>query len=435
MDARFHGYDDIMKSLGLGSSQALEVWYNRYLRGREKMGLNIDGFTWDRGQIDFKYEFGEVADTVTAMATYLDLNSPALPRGKNIEISKFSGYIPRQKRFETKGENDFRRELIAIDEIQRGATLIGDSPYASVGDYLAKNLFTSVAEFPDSHAQSLTYQVGQMKSAGMLHLTDDNNPGGIVGVEFKAHIPDKNVQEMEYYTIAADGSVTYDETKNPIEDLRKFLKGLLYDGTYGAVHLEMDEDTFYTYMGHPAFKRAIGYLAIQGLYTATTSKADADARALEAGAAILLNDGDNAEIMLGYFKRLFKRISDVTLHNNVVSVAKFNKETKRFDYPLFKAFNENVMLLRPVGNIGTIKNVVPVRPDGSAISARMFDNRGIIEYRYNPETRVQTWESELTVLAVPNRPSKMYRFVLGKKDESAGLSTRSAARRTTTKTE
>lgn len=414
MDARFHGFDDIMKSLGLGTSKALEVWYNKYLQGREKMGLNINGFTWDRGQIDFKYEFGEVADTVTAMATYLDLNSPALPRGKNIEISKFSGYIPRQKRFETKGENDFRRELIAIDEIQRGATLIGDSPYASVGDYLSKNLLTSVAEFPDSHAQSLTYQVGQMKSAGVLTLTDENNPGGIVGVEFKAHIPEKNVQVMDYYTINADGSVTYDETKNPITDHKKFLKALLYDGTFGAVHEEFDEDTFYTYMGHPAFVKAIGYMAVSGLITASTSKADADARALEAGTNILLTDGDNADAMIGYYKRIFKRVASVELHNNVVGVAKFNTTTKRFDYPLLKAFNENVMLVRPVGNIGTIKNVVPVRPDGSAISARIFGGRGIIEYRYNPETRTQYWESELTALAVPNRPSKMYRFGLGK---------------------
>ena len=112
-------------------------------------------------------------------------------------------------------------------------------------------------------------------------------------------------------------------------------------------------------------------------------------------------------------------------------MAKFNKDTKKFEYPLLKAFNENVMLVRPVGNIGTIKNVVPVRPDGSAISARMFGGRGIIEYRYNPETRTQYWESELTVLAVPNRPSKMYRFNLGKK----AVGRMAAAKKTTTKSE
>ncbi|MCM1250274.1 MAG: hypothetical protein NC209_03895 [Alistipes sp.] len=429
MDARFYGFDDIMKSLGLGTSKALEVWYNKYLQGRETMGLNIDGFTWDEGQIDFTYEFAEIEDTITAMATYLDLNSPALPRGKKTPIEAIKGYIPRQKRFETKGENDFRRELIAMGKIEQGAMLRGESPYSSLREYLAKNLLTTVAEFPDSHAQSLTYQVGQMKSAGALTLTDDNNPGGIVGVTFKAHIPETNVLDKEYWTEDADGNVAaYDETKNPIEDIRKFLNKLLYDGTYGSVHAEIDEDTFYKLIGHPEFKKAIGYMVVNGLFTATTSIEDADKRATEAGANVLLVDGNDTTALVGYFKRLFRGISEVTLHNNVVGVAKFNPETKQFGYPTVKAFNEGVLLFRPVGNIGTIKNVVPLRPDGSAVVAGIFENRGIIEYRYNPETRVQAWESELTVLAVPNRPKKMYRFNLAKK----AINGRTAARRTTT---
>ncbi|MCM1216518.1 MAG: hypothetical protein NC548_18585 [Lachnospiraceae bacterium] len=307
--------------------------------------------------------------------------------------------------------------------------LRGESPYSSLREYLAKNLLTTVAEFPDSHAQSLTYQVGQMKSAGALTLTDDNNPGGIVGVTFKAHIPETNVLDKEYWTEDADGNVAaYDETKNPIEDIRKFLNKLLYDGTYGSVHAEIDEDTFYKLIGHPEFKKAIGYMVVNGLFTATTSIEDADKRATEAGANVLLVDGNDTTALVGYFKRLFRGISEVTLHNNVVGVAKFNPETKQFGYPTVKAFNEGVLLFRPVGNIGTIKNVVPLRPDGSAVVAGIFENRGIIEYRYNPETRVQAWESELTVLAVPNRPKKMYRFNLAKK----AINGRTAARRTTT---
>jgi hypothetical protein len=75
-----------------------------------------------------------------------------------------------------------------------------------------------------------------------------------------------------------------------------------------------------------------------------------------------------------------------------------------------KAFNEDVILIRPVGTIGKIKNVVPLRPDGSAIAAGIFGNRGMLEYIYNPQTRTQDWQSELTILAVPNRPKDMYYF-------------------------
>lgn len=408
MDARFNGFGNIMKALGLGTTKSLEVWYNKYLQGKETMNLNIDGFTWDTAQIDFSYEMGEVDENITAMATYVDLNSEPLPRGRNIEIRKFAGYIPRQKRLEVKGENDYRRELIAISEIQNSAALRGDSPYASVAEYLSKNLLNTVAEFPSAHAQSLTYQVGQMKSnPDGLVLTDTNNPSGITNISFKSHIPTENVTTNYYWTEDATGNVeSYDEAKNPFEDSQDFVKKLKYDGTYGAVTLEIDEeDTFYKLVRHPAFKKAIGYMTIGGLYTAGKTNAESDARALEAGAWALLTAEEGT--VKGWFKRLMG-VDEVIYHNNVVSVAKLNPATKQFDYPLLKAFNTGVMLYRPSGNMGVIKNVTPVRPDGSAISASIFGGRGIIEYRYNPETRVQTWVSELTVLAVPNRPRKMY---------------------------
>lgn len=414
MDTGFNGYGNIMQALGLGTQKKFEAWYTRYLQGRETMLTNMDGFSWDRAQLDFTYEFAEVTDTVTAMATYLDLYSPAVARGREIPIRKIGGYIPRQKRYETRDEGDDRRDLIAINDIRSAAQLMGESPYRNIEDYLSKNLLEYASQFPESHAQSLTYQVGQMKSNFGLELTDINNPDGIVGVKFRANVPDSNTTTSEYYTINNDGSVTYDETKHPIDDTNKFLNALLFDGTYGAVEVEADEMSFLTYMGHPDFLKAIGYMAVTGLFTATTSKSDADARALEAGGNVYMVDGNNVEVMVGYFKRLFKKVSAVKLHNEVVAVAKYNEDTKKFDYPLLKAFNENVILFRPTGEIGTIKNVAPIRSDSSAVYAKMFGGRGLMEYWYDPRTKTQYWESELTALAVPNRPKKLYRRIIGK---------------------
>lgn len=145
----------------------------------------------------------------------------------------------------------------------------------------------------------------------------------------------------------------------------------------------------------------------------------------------MLVNGDNAQVLIGYFKRLFPRVTNIKLHNEVVAVAKFNEETKEFEYPLLKPFNEDVLLFRPTGNIGTIKNVAPMRGNNSAFYSRMFEGRGLIETWYNPETKTEYWESELTVLAVPNRPKKLHRFIMGKK-ATAGASTRT--RTTTAKT-
>lgn len=411
----FTGYENIMSALGIGTQKKFECWYDRYLKGRENINMNMDGFSWDNAQIDFNYEFAEVTDNVTAMATYVDLYSQAVARGREIPMRKIAGYIPRQKRYETRDENDYRADMVEIQKISGAAQLMGESPYANIADYLSKNLLDFAGDFPGSHAQSVTYQVGQMKSGFGLSLTDTNNPNGIVGVTFRANVPEANTHEGGYYSVNSDTmAVTYDETKNPIEDYNKFLTSLLFDGRYGAVEVEADEWSFLTFMGHPVIKKAIGYLAVQGLFTATTSKADADARALEAGANVYLVEGTNTEVMIGYFKRLFPKISNVKLHNEVVAVAKLNNTTKKFEYPLLKAFNEHVMLFRPVGEIGTIKNVTPIRPDSSYIYARMFDGRGIMDYYYDPKTKTQHWESELTVLAVPNRPKKLHRFIMGK---------------------
>lgn len=411
----FTGYENIMSALGIGTQKKFECWYDRYLKGRENMNMNMDGFSWDSAQIDFNYEFAEVTDNVTAMATYLDIYSQAVARGREIPMRKLAGYIPRQKRYETRDENDYRADMVEIQRISGAARLMGESPYANIGDYLSKNLLDFAGDFPGSHAQSITYQVGQMKSGFGLSLTDANNPNGIVGVTFRANVPDVNTHQGDYYSVDSETmAVTYDETKNPIEDYNKFLTSLLFDGRYGSVEVEADEWSFLTFMGHPVIKKAIGYLAVQGLFTATTSKADADARALEAGANVCLVEGTNTSVMVNYFKRLFPKISNVKLHNEVVAVAKLNETTKKFEYPLLKAFNEHVMLFRPVGEIGTIKNVAPIRPDASYIYAKMFGGRGIMDYYYDPRTKTQHWESELTVLAVPNRPKKLHRFVMGK---------------------
>ena len=83
------------------------------------------------------------------------------------------------------------------------------------------------------------------------------------------------------------------------------------------------------------------------------------------------------------------------------------------------AFNDGVVLVRPTGTIGVIKNVAPLRPDSQAIVGSIYGGRGIIEYVYNRDTREQRWMGELTALAVPTRPKDMYYFHgVGKKVET-----------------
>lgn len=405
MDARFLGFDNIAATLGLNTAKNLQAWYNEYLEGRETMGLNIDGFEWADPQLDFTYEFLEADGRIKAMATYVAPDSEPLARGKDVSLAKLTGTIPRQKRKIVRGENDYRRELIALQEADVKARFRGDSPVDSVRNYLAANLFDTLAEFPDSHNASVTYQVGQMTSKRKLVLTADNNQGGIIGAEFSSNVPEENVTKENWYTVGENGAITYVEGTNPIMAIKKKVRAIkrdLYNG-YPMVKAKMSAFTFDALIEHPETLRALGYALRPELYA--SAKNDADA--LKVGTNAFYSNSH--EYMVDFFKRAID-VDELVIDNTIVGVDKLNTSTKKFEQKKVGVFDDGVIMLSPTGIIGSIHNVVPLRPDGQAIVAGIFGNRGILEYRYNRETRTQTWVSELTVLAVPNAPKKLFYF-------------------------
>jgi hypothetical protein len=405
MDARFLGFDNIAATLGLNTAKNLQAWYNEYLEGRETMGLNIDGFDWADPQLDFTYEFLEADGRIKAMATYVAPDSEPLARGKDVSLAKLTGTIPRQKRKIVRGENDYRRELIALQEADVKARFRGDSPVDSVRNYLATNLFDTLAEIPDSHNASVTYQVGQMTSKRKLVLTADNNQGGIIGAEFSSNVPEENVTKEDWYTVGENGAITYVEGTNPIMAIKKKVRAIkrdLYNG-YPMVKAKMSAFTFDALIEHPETLRALGYALRPELYA--SAKNDADA--LKVGTNAFYSNSH--EYMVDFFKRAID-VDELVIDNTIVGVDKLNTSTKKFEQKKVGVFDDGIIMLSPTGIIGSIHNVVPLRPDGQAIVAGIFGNRGILEYRYNREARTQTWVSELTVLAVPNAPKKLFYF-------------------------
>lgn len=399
---RFLGLDNVMDALGLRESKDFEGWWNTMLQHRENQNLDIDGFTWAEPQIDFTYEMLEAHDNVEAMAVYVDLNSEPLPSGKDVDLNTLTGTIPRQKYRIVRGENDYRKEMIALLGAKAVASFRNTGETMTVRNYLTKYLFTTLSDIPDSHKNSLNYQVGQMKSAGALEITDANNPRGIRGVKFSAHVPTENVDNTKWMTRKADGSYEYESTVDPIALLKKKIREIKWYG-YGAIKLEIDEETFFALMEHPAILKKVGYMLRPELLIAPNN----DDNAVAVGRGLMTDNDDNA--IKNAFKRLLG-VDEVKYHNTVVGVEKWDAAQGKFVRPTIKAFNAGTILLRPVGNIGVIRNVAPLRPDGSAVVAGLFGNRGIVEYRYDERTKVQDWCSELTVLAVPNQPKNMYYY-------------------------
>jgi hypothetical protein len=232
-------------------------------------------------------------------------------------------------------------------------------------------------------------------------LTNTNNPRGIQNITFSAQIPQANITTLtstkRWFTDAdktAEGSAS-----DPVNDIKKMVRDA--KEVYDSVTVEVNEESFFEDMKHSKWAIALGYPLSPALLVSAGVTADAQNTAK----AIAATASDDAT------KAAFKAIigADEVIYNKTrCGVEVWDDTNKKLVRNKLWAFNKDTYLVRPSGKVGIKKNVVPLRPDPSAISATIFGGHGIIEYRYDPRTKYQDWVSELTVLCVPTRPRDMF---------------------------
>ena len=400
---RFNGLESLMSSKGINSSKIFTAYLAEVFSKRESQDANLEGFVWDTPQLDFTYEMLEAEKNVEVMASYVDLNSPAVPYRKLTNLKVLKGTIPRMKASVVRGENDYRKQLIALNEVKSIANFGNTDESTAVSAFLSKQLFYSVNEIMSAFKNSLNYQVGQMKSNAALTLTDDNNPYGSIRASFKANVPDDNHFVKTWFETNGEEN----PSSTPVDDIRNFVRELKWEvNGYSNVAVEMSEKFLYKLLSHSDVLKAIGY-ALTGLGLRYTKANDDNAIAVARGTALEAQ------------KEALRRVLEVDelITSKTVCVAT-PATTSEAATPM-DAFNYGVVLVRPTGTIGVIKNVAPLRPDSQAIVGSIYGGRGIIEYVYNRDTREQRWMGELTALAVPTRPKDMYYFHgVGKKVET-----------------
>ena len=402
---RFNGLESLMASKGINSSKIFTAYLKEVFSKRESQDENLEGFVWDTPQLDFTYEMLEAEKNVEVMASYVDLNSPAVPLRKLTKLDVLKGTIPRMKASVVRGENDYRKQLIALNEVKSIANFGNTDESTAVSAFLSKQLFHSVDDIISAFKNSLNYQVGQMKSNSALTLTDENNPYGSIRATFTANVPEDNHFVKTWFT---DTNGTENPSSTPVDDIRNFVRELKWKvNGYSNVAVEMSEKFLYKLLSHSDVLKAIGY-ALTGLGLRYTKANDDNAIAVARGTALEAQ------------KEALRRVLEVDelITSKTVCVAT-PATTSEAATPM-DAFNDGVVLVRPTGTIGVIKNVAPLRPDSQAIVGSIYGGRGIIEYVYNRDTREQRWMGELTALAVPTRPKDMYYFhAYGSKASSA----------------
>lgn len=399
---RFDGLDTLMSAKGITDSVTFEAYLKEVFSKRESQDENLTGFVFDAPQLDFTYEMLQAEKQIEVMASYVDLNSPALPSGHSTELTTLTGSIPRMKYAVVRGENDYRKQLIALNEVKSVANFSNMSETEAVSAFISKQLFFSIDEIVSAFKNSLNYQVGQMKSKGALTLTADNNPRGSIRTTFTAQIPAENTITKKWFEKdGSTGALTEVSGSDPITDIRDFIRELRWKANgYENVTVEMSERFIYKLLTHTAVLKAIGYAAT-GLGLRYTKQNDENAIAVARGMAL--------EAQKTAFKTIIEADELITSKTQC-GVEKLNVSSRKYERTYIDAFDNETILIRPSGNIGLIKNVVPLRPDGQAIVGSVYGGRGIIEYVYNRDTREQRWQGELTALAVPTRPKDMYYF-------------------------
>ena len=398
---RFQGLDSLMTAKGITDSGTFDAYLKEVLSKRESQDANLTGFVYDTPQLDFSFKVLQAEAKIDVMASYVDLNSPAVPSGHKLEMTSIEGSVPRMKYAVVQGENDYRKQLIALNEVQSVARFNNTSETVAVKNFLSRRLFFNLDEIVTSFKESLNFQVGQMTSKGALTIDDKSNPRGSIRTTFKAQVPEKNFITKKWFTKAAEGSLTPVADADPITDLRDFIRELRWKANgYQNVTVQMSERYIYKLLSHPAVLKAVGY-ASTGLGLRYTKQNDDNALAVARGMAL--------EALKEVFTRLIE-CDELITSKTQCGVEKLNTTSRKYERTLMDAFADETIVIRPQGNIGVIKNVVPLRPDGQAIVGSIFGGKGIIEYMYNRDTREQRWQGEMTALAVLTRPQDMYYF-------------------------
>jgi hypothetical protein len=374
-------YDLVGRALG---ALPFQEWINTMYSDKYNTP-DTKGFMWDDDiQIDFTYHQLQAELGIYAMATYVDIDSPAPLRSVDgFEIS--TGKIPRFKHGFKLNEKIIREKMILA---QRGAFS------SSSEDAIMNLLYNSVDQLLGGNYNTLTYQRHQAVSKGALSLLNTNNPQGIQNLTFDFKIPSANkitkTNTDRWWT--DDNYATEGTASDPLKDLLALIKKAEDDYSPVAV-LEVSKKGFDRFMAHSKVLVAIGY------YYNPEAGSDAIASNI---AKRLTRD----EIKTILERKLGVRI-DIIDTVSVVEV--WDKDTKSVKKNRISAFDEDSWALIPDGNIGTIKAAEPVVIADPASRIALYDGgRTLLTQTFNATAKYQYIESELTALCVPNNVNFMY---------------------------
>lgn len=377
-------YDLLSRALGASDSAHLQGFLDEVMAEKYN-ALQLDGFSFNPDmQLDFTYEQIQAEIGLNVMASYVDLDSPAVPIGtEGPQLS--TGRIPRMKMVEYLNEDKIRKMLITEQRFGAASDRVRQSAVS--------NLFVTLDRLIGGHTNSLTYQRHQMVSAGKLTLTDLNNPNGITNVTFSAKVPKENITTLSganrWWTSVSEGVYSSEgASSNPVADLKKIVRTARNNGVRG--HFEVETTFMDQVLGHSKILSAI---AAQVLPLADAA----------VGSAYVANMADSAKdaALAAIVGAPFVRV------DSIVTTQKWDKSLGRLTSQTFNAFDGNVLVFVPDGSLGEVLTVEPITVEGGVYGG-VYDGRLLLTVGVDPVKKCQSYNSEMTSLVVPDKPRYMW---------------------------
>jgi hypothetical protein len=225
-------------------------------------------------------------------------------------------------------------------------------------------------------------------SNGKFVINSTNNPNGIVGLTFASHVPSANINTLQstkrWWTDA--NYTTEGSNANPVEDMIAMVEVARQKGVEG--HFEVNSSYLDRILKHSKVNSAIGL----NLFP-TASDAAASAAYLSRAKKIeVLSEIVGAPI--------------VAIDARVATEV-YNKTNKALERKMMDAFEANVVVFVPNGELGEILTVEPIAIEGGNYGT-FYGGRLLLTVDVDAKYKCQSFNTEMTSLVVPNKPQYMW---------------------------
>jgi hypothetical protein len=380
MDTFTLEYYDLL-SRALAPGQSVQNFLDDTM-ARKYNGLQLDGFAFEpfmQNDTAYVQTVSELA--LNAAAQYYDIDSPAIPDAP-AGLKQYTGSIPRMKKVEYFNEAKIR-EMRRLED--RRSVTIGQIREAAY-----EQLFITVDKLIGGHTNALTFQRHQVVSTGKFTISAANNPKGINGVTLDFHVPAANKTTLSdanrWWTNA--GKTSEGGSADPVKDMTAMVEAARMKGIRG--HFEMEIDYLKAVLNHSAVIAKIGITVLPAA-AATQQSSYAAIMSYEA-------KKERLEQLVG---------APIKAIDSIVAIDKIDKDNKVIAATNTRAFEQNVVVFVPDGQIGTVKTVEPIAIAGGNY-ASFYGGKLLLTIGADFVYKCQSFNTEMTSLVIPNVPQYMW---------------------------